>query len=237
MAWIVRMVNDNSKPLILVGSRHALGVIKRICQHHDIVIAGIIDSDYFGNTVDIEGVSVIDTEINLEKYKETHNFFLASVWTPQQDPVNQRNKNRRDYLISLIDTLDLPCITLIDKTSIVDPTVTFGKSCLIDCLTVIGEYNAFGNYVSVYHQAGFGHHNQVGNNCVFQRKSGITSNTVIEDNCYFGLNSNLLGSDVIIRQGTVLHPGLNLHRSTQENEIVSLAGKDLRRVYISTQEG
>jgi acetyltransferase-like isoleucine patch superfamily enzyme len=231
------MVNDNSKPLILVGSRHALGVIKRICQQHDISITGIVDSDYFGNTSDLEGVPVIDTEINLEKYKQTHNFFLASVWTPQQDPVNIRNKNRRDYLIGLVDTLDLPCITLIDKTSIVDPTVTFGKNCLVDCLTVIGEHNVFGNYVSIYHQAGFGHHNHVGNNCVFQRKSGITSDTIIENNCYFGLNSNLLGCEVIIRQGTVVHPGLNLHRSTQENEVVSLAGKDLRRVYFSTQEG
>jgi acetyltransferase-like isoleucine patch superfamily enzyme len=231
------MVNDNSKPLILIGSRQSPGAIKRICQQNNISIAGIVDSDYFGNTSVLDGIPVIDTENNLEKYKQTHNFFLTSMWTPQQDPVNVRNKNRYDYLTGLINQQDLPCITLIDKMAVIDPTVTFGKNCLVDCFTVVGEHSTFGDYVSIYHFAGFGHHNHVGNNCVFQRKSGITSYTTIGDNCYFGLNSNLLASDITIGQGTVVHPGLNLQRGTQENEIVGLAGKDLRRVYLSTQEG
>jgi len=237
MVWIGPMVNDNSKPLILVGSRWSPGVIVRICQQNNIKIAGIIDSDYYGNTEKIGGIPVIDTEDKLKNYKDDYNFFLASSWTPEQTDTALRTKARRAELIDLIERLDLPCLTLIDKNSVIDNNVSFGKNCLVDCFVVIGEHNSFGDYVSIYHQAGFGHHNKVGNNCVFQRKSGITSMSVIEDYCYFGLNSNLLGFDIHIRKGTVVQPGLNLLRSTQENELVGLAGKDLRRVYFANQEG
>lgn len=231
------MVNDNSKSLILVGSRWSLGVIKRICGQHDIKIAGIIDSDYYGNTDDIGGISVIDTEKNILNYKDTYNFFLASIWTPEKTAEATRNRKRRQDLIDIIEDNQLPCITLIDKNSVVDDDVTFGKNCLVDCFAVIGEQNTFGNYVSIYHQAGFGHHNVVGDHCVFQRKSGITSSSIIEDYCYFGLNSNVLGSNLRFGSGTVVQPGLNLLRGTKENEVVSLAGKDLRRIYIDYQLG
>lgn len=231
------MVNDNSKPLILLGSRWSLGVIKRICNQNGIEIAGILDNDYYGNTKTLGGIPVIDTENNIEKYKDTYNFFLASIWTPEKTSEAIRNRNRRQELIDLIEHNQLPCLTLIDKNSVVDDDVSFGKNCLVDCFVVIGEQNTFGDYVSVYHQAGFGHHNHVGNHCVFQRKSGITSNSIIEDYCYFGLNSNVLGSDLKFGAGTVVQPGLNLLRGTNENEVVSLAGKDLRRIYLDHQLG
>ena len=87
----------------------------------------------------------------------------------------------------------------------------------------------------MYNYAGVGHHCIIGKNCILQGKSGLTSQVTIEDDCYIGMCSEVLRSGAIIRQGTVIHPSLVLHRNTEENEVVSLAGKDLRRIYNNKQ--
>ena len=86
-------VNDNSKPLILIGSNSKMFFLQDMCDELNITIAGIIDNDYYGNTKEINGIPVIDTELNfndpdqLEYYKNNYNFFLAVNWHPYADPV------------------------------------------------------------------------------------------------------------------------------------------------------
>lgn len=235
------MINNNSKPLIILGSRKPIGKIQRICRQNQIQIAGIIDSDYFGNTEWFENILVIDTEkvfLDPEKlayYKNNYNFFLATSWTPEQDQIMIRNRQRRNDLISIIEKYDLPCISLVDQSSMIDPSAKIGKNVFIDCFCIVEESVTIGDYTAMYGFSGIAHNSAVGKNCVIHGKAGTTSNCTIEDDCYLGINTGLWRSDIILRKGTVIHPNLAVHRSTKENEIISLAGKDLRRIYHNKQ--
>ena len=63
-------INNNQKPLIFIGSNAVMGKLLDICDEHGILVAGIIDNDYYGNQDSVNGVPVIDTEHsfnNLEK--------------------------------------------------------------------------------------------------------------------------------------------------------------------------
>jgi NDP-sugar pyrophosphorylase family protein len=235
------MINNNSKPLIILGSRKPIGKIKRVCRQHKIEIAGMIDGDYFGNTEWFEDILVIDSEQafldpdKLSYYKTNFNFFLATSWTPESNQIMTRNRQRRNYLISLIEKYDLPCVSLIDRSSMIDPSAKIGKNVFIDCFCIVEESATIGDFTAMYGFSGIAHNCIVGKNCVIHGKAGTTSDCIIEDECYLGINSGLWRSNIILKKGTVVHPNLAVHRSTEENEIISLAGKDLRRIYNNTQ--
>jgi hypothetical protein len=99
----------DNKPLILLGTNIALYKQIEVCENNGIEIAGIIDSDYFGNTEKFCGQTVIDTEESfkdLEKssyYKENFNFFCAVNWSPELQSVQIRNREKRKKLIDMID--------------------------------------------------------------------------------------------------------------------------------------
>lgn len=243
MVCIVDLINNNSRPLIFLGSNAALWFITDICNRHQIKVHGIIDSDYYGNRSDLEGIPVVDTELafadheKLKYYKENFNFFLVVNWTGQQDAIHERDFNKRLQFIELIEKYDLNCISLVDPTSVVHSTNVIGKNVLIDSFCYISAYNTIGDFTNIYAYAAIGHHNIIGNNCVIQRQSGIHMYNILEDNVYVGLSTQVFGEQLILKQGTVIHPCLGVNRSTKENEIVSLAGRDLRRIYPYIQEG
>jgi carbonic anhydrase/acetyltransferase-like protein (isoleucine patch superfamily) len=234
------MINDNSKPLILLGSPLGLWFIADVCTRNNIKIHGIIDNDYFGNKEHIENVPVIDTEKSFEDpgkveyYKENFNFFNAVPWAGQNnDPVHLRDYQKRCKFIDLIEKHDLNCITIVDHTAIVHPTNKIGKNVFIDCYCYISAYNDIGDYTSIYAFSAIAHHNKLGKNCVMQRRSGVHAYNTLEDDVYVGLQVQVWGENLLVKKGTVIHPLLGLNRNTEENELISIAGKDLRRVYHS----
>lgn len=230
-------VNDCSKPLMLIGSNSKLFFLKDICEELGIEIAGIIDSDYYGNTEHIDGIAVVDTELSLndpvqlEHYKSHYNFFLATNWAPYADPGTVRNREKRHRLMDLIDHFDLPCVSFVDPSARVQKTTKIGKSVFIDSLTYISAHNVIEDFVSIFALSGIGVGNTLKRNCVMQRRAAIMHNTVLEENTYFELGVSVYVSDVTFKQNTVIHPGIIMGRGTAENELVSLAGLDLRRVY------
>ena len=230
-------VNDNSKPLILIGSNSKMFFLQDMCDELNITIAGIIDNDYYGNTKEINGIPVIDTELNfndpdqLEYYKNNYNFFLAVNWHPYADPVIKRNRQKRKYLMDLLDQLDLPCINLVHKTARIQKTTVLGKNVLVDAYVNISAENVVEDYVSFFSYAIVGANNTIKRNSVFQRKTGLMHNTVVEQDVYFDLNVNVFVSNVTFGHSTVIQPCLSLGRGTSVGEMVSLVGKDLRRVY------
>ena len=104
--------NDNSRPLILVGSNSNLEKYIELCDQLDITIDGIVDSDYYKNTDKLFDIPVIDTEDNLNFYKETHNFFCATNWIPESSNVAIRNKEKRiKYALLLLKDDFLPHVS------------------------------------------------------------------------------------------------------------------------------
>lgn len=236
-------INNNSKPLIFIGSNSALVFLIEVCEQHDITIAGIIDNDYYGNTAELEGLPVIDTEESfkdpevLDSYKKQYNFFLATNWLSDTDAVSTRNRDKRKKLIELIDHFEIPCISLIDKDARVHKSNQIGKNVLIDALSYISPKNVIGDYTSIFAATMIGYNNTIGRSCVFQRHSGIMHNNIVEDNVYFGLHSQDSCGGLTIRRGTVIHPCIMIRRNTDQDEVISLAGKELRRVYSAFTEG
>jgi acetyltransferase-like isoleucine patch superfamily enzyme len=236
-------INDNSKPLILLGSNAALWFITDICSRHHINVHGIIDSDYFGNKDHLDNIPVIDSELafedpeKLQYYKDNYNFFLVVNWTAQQVPVHIRDFNKRLKLIEAIEKYDLNCISLVDHSSVVHNTNVIGKNVLIDSFCCISAFNNIGDFTSIYAYAAIGHHNTIGRNCIIQRQSGVHAFNTLEENVYVGLSTQVFGDHLTLKKGTIIHPCLAVNRSTNENETVSMAGKDLRRIYPSIQEG
>ena len=230
-------INDNSRPVIFIGSNSAIFLLVDLCEQHNIKIEGIIDSDYFGNTDTIEGIPVIDTELSfndperLEYYRSNFNFFLATNWLPDNNETQIRNRQKRDALIELIERLDLPCISLVDNSARVHKTNQIGKNVTIDALCYVSPKNVIGDYTNIFAGVMVGYHNVIGKNVVFQRMAGIMHYNQVGDNVYVGLHSQICVNEITISSGTVLHPCMAIKRNTKENELISLAGKDLRKVY------
>jgi len=231
------MINDNSRPLVFLGSNAAIWFLTDTCEQHGIQVAGIIDSDYFGNTDQIEGVPVIDTELvfadpeRLAYYKNTYNFFIATNWLADRDPIQVRNRLKRQRLIDLIEQHDLPCISLVDQSAKVHRTTRIGRGVFVDGFAYVSAFNEIEDFVSIFAYSALGHHNRIGKNSVIQRQSGIKDDNVIESEVYIGLHSQIFGDHLTIASGTVIHPCMAIRRSTAPNEVVSLAGKDLRKIY------
>jgi hypothetical protein len=221
----------------MLGSNSALFFLVDLCEQHNIKIAGIIDSDYYGNTSHLENIPVIDTEdslndpVKLQHYKENYNFFLSTSWVTGTDNIQLRNLEKRKKLIGLIEEKNLPCISLIDSSSRVHKSNQIGKNVIVDSLVYISPRNIIGDYTAIWAATMIGYCNTIGKSCVFQRHSGIMHYNKIGDHVYFGLHTQDSVGSLNIANGTIIHPCLMIRRDTKENEVISLAGKDLRKVY------
>lgn len=231
-------INDHSKPLILIGSNSALWFLKDMCNQHRIRIHGIIDDDYYGNTAELDGIPVIDTETALQSdqaklnhYKQNFNFFLATNYVSVSTEIQQRNNRKLLLLRNLMDSLDLPCISLIDQSAKVHPSCVIGKNVFVDAMCYFSAHNHVEDYCSFFAGAMLGYHNQIKRGTVFQRRAGTMNYNTFGRDVYVGLHSQISGERLTIADGTVVHPCMCVRRSTEPGEIISLAGGDLRKIY------
>lgn len=233
---MIQHVNDNSKPLIFLGSSTNLYKIAEICDQHGIKVHGIIDSDYHGNTQELCGIPVVAPElifrdpVQTQSLKQDFNFFLATNWMPMLDDVTTYNRKKRSRLIDLITEHRLNCVTLTSNRAEISQHATLGRNVLIDCFVLIEAFAQIGDFVSIYAFTGVGHHSVIGHNSVVQRQVSLTGNTRIGKNVYIGISSKIFKSNVLISDGTFIHEGITLHRGTRTNEIISLSGENMKRV-------
>lgn len=219
------MINDNNKPLIFLGSNSAMAKQFDICDLMGIEIAGIIDTDYYGNTEELYGVKVIDSFDNLDSYKQDHNFFVASNWIPVQEQVHVRNIEKREMIKTLVKKKELSVISLVHPDASISPRSSIGRNCYIDAGVVIEPHCQIGDYNMFYALAFIGHNMIIGNNCVIQRQCMIAHDCVMEDDCYFGLMSKAVKTKCVWRKGTFVQEGIYIKRGTKENEIVTAKSK------------
>lgn len=219
------MINDNSKPLIFLGSNSAMAKQFDICDLTGIKIAGIIDSDYWGNTDELHGVKVIDGFNNVGKYRDDYNFFIGSNWIPVQEAVHIRNAEKRKMIMNLVEDQKLSMISLVHPDATISPRSTIGKGCYVDAGVVIEPNCVIGNYNHFYALCFIGHNMTIGNNCVIQRQCMVAHDAIMEDDCYFGLMSKAVKTKCVWRKGTFVQEGIYIKRGTSENEIVTADSK------------
>lgn len=229
-------INNNTKDLIFIGSNSNLYKFTQVCTEHGIKVAGIIDSDYYGNTSEICGVPVtgcFEDFNDLEKVKhlrENYNFFCATNWMPMADPGTTRNRQKRKNIINLINQHQLECVSLINSRAEVSPHAIINRNVYVDCFVLVEAFATLCDFSSVYAYTGVGHHSTIGYNSVVQRHVSMTGSTQIGADVYVSIASKLLKGDAVISDGTFIHEGITLHRGTVQNEVVSLTGENTRRV-------
>jgi len=230
-------VNNSDKPLIFLGSNSIMEKYTEICEENGIHIHGIIDSDYYGNTDQISGITIIDSEEvfndikKLTYYKSTFNFFCATNWTPFLDSISIRNKEKRQKLIKLIKQHDLNCISIIDTFSTrVFKSTKIGYGVYIDGHVNLEPRVTIGNFTNLYSHTLIGHDSIIGENCVFQRMASLASNCIVEDEVYAGLSAKLFKNNSTFSKGSFIHEGIYLRRGTLPEEIVSMTSKNQKRV-------
>lgn len=228
------MINDLSKPLVLVGSNSAIYKFTELFEDVGYTIAGMIDDDYLGpgSFMDIPIImSEQELRNNASEYNSKYQFICVTNWLPQKDSVTVRNKQKRIKITNMLDELGLDVATIISPKAGVSRRAKLGKGVIVDTMAVIEPGVTVGDYTLVYAHTLLGHDCTIGKSCVIGRYSSVHTHITVEDMCYFGHFSRANKPETTVATGTWLYPSIMIHRSTKPGEEISIVGKDLRRVY------
>ena len=220
------------RPVIFLGTSTNLEVPLRICQLSNIPVAGIVDSDYYGNTDKKNGVEIIGSEhsFDFDAARDQFDFFVGQSYSTQ----DQRSRKKRLDYISIINRHNLNCATLIHPGSEIYDGAEIGPGCLIGFCAGISHHVTIGAHSRLDSFSIIGHHVEIGDNCCIHSYSMISSSTTVKDNVVImpgaailrtGKNHTVVGNDAII------YPRVTVARDVEPREIVSLAGGNTRRVY------
>lgn len=231
---IAQHINDRSKPLIFLGTNWCLEKYIDVCNENNITIHGVIDTDYYGNTDNIGGVPVIDSEQGLiekiELYRD-FNFFCATNWAPAGPGDHKRTTEKRHRQINLLDSLGVNVISLVDEKANVGSTSKIGRGCFVDAFALIEPYCILEDYVNIFAFVGLGHHTKVDRNSVIQRHCSIGAFQHFEENCFLGVAVKALKTFAVFGKNTFIQESVYIRRGTVADEVVGIGGKNMSRVY------
>ena len=196
-------------------------------------VAGIIDHDYYGNTKDIKGIPIIGTELEIDKWRNDYDFFIATNTSP--DPGHARDVDKRKKLIALVEEQNINCINLIDPTVHIGSNVTLGNGLYIGYNTCIEHGVSIDSFCQIYYHVGIGHDCQFGKNTVIQRKCGL-GNVTMGNNVYVGMWTNIFtAKHITIGDNAVINQALWVTRDVAPGEHVKLT-RDAIRTYKNLTE-
>lgn len=221
------------KPLVFLGTNSNLLLYIESAERLGIEVAGIVDSDYFGNTKQLHGLPILGSEHEfadpdrLSWWKERYCFFIGTNWSP--DTFHVRDVNKRLNFINLIRQYNIEAINLIDPSAFVSKHIRIGQGVYIGPLTCVEPDVEIHDFAQLYYQVGLGHGSIVGENTVLQRRVALTAR--IGKNSYIGMWAKIFRSKIInIGDNVIVSPGLFVSRDLADNEVVKLT-KDSIRIY------
>ena len=214
-----------SKPLLFLGSCANIIRYKDAAERQGSIVAGILDSDWFGNTKDFYGIPIVDTEANISNYKDTHDFFIATNWTI--DPNHVRDKEKRKMLINLVREQGIECINIIDPSSYIGTGTQIGQGVYIAFCAMIEPGTVLKDFCQVHDFVGLAHGTRVGENTIIQRQAGLHAD--IGDDVYIGMWSKAYHPGLLkIGNNAVINPGLYVARDVAEGETIRLTKESIR---------
>lgn len=239
---LLQYYSNIQKPLIFLGSNFAINKFVDVCNQHNLQVAGIIDSDYYGNTKEIEKVPVVDSEKcfddkkNVEYYKNNFVFFCATNWGEpvSLSNITKKNNEKRLFFLELIEKHNLTTISLVDKMSRISSSTKIGKGCFIDAFTLLEPNVDVGDFSNIYGFSGIGHHTKLGKNNVIQRHCSVAGYCTFNDNCYIGTASKTLKTGATFGKNTFIHESVYIRRGTQDNEVVKNNGVNKKKVIVNS---
>jgi carbonic anhydrase/acetyltransferase-like protein (isoleucine patch superfamily) len=222
------------KPIIFLGSSIAMQLFVDVAHRQNLTIAGIMDSDYYGNKEMFMELPILWSEEQLsdptilKNLTENYYFFIATNSSP--DVGHSRDVHKRKRLIDLVNQYNLPCISIIDPSAFIGSRVELGKGLFIGYNVSIDHDVKIGDFSQIYTAAVISHGCIIGKNTIIQRVCQI-GNTEIGNNVYVGLWSHVYGEKgLTVGNDSIIYQGLHVSRSVEPNEVVRLT-KDSIRVY------
>jgi len=205
----VRSINQilqDHKPVIFLGSSTGMHNQIEMCRGRGRSVAGIVDSDYSSQT-HLHGLPIL----NFDKLDPTqYEFFVATFWTPFDGAVFERNRRKRQELLSFMREHALSEATLIHPVAVVSEGALIASNVSIGAMSYISHGAVIKQDVLIREQCFIGHDVVIESNTVIQTKANITSQIDIQANCYIGLNSTLVNGKplqrMIIPQDYLVYP-------------------------------
>ena len=227
-----------NKPIIFLGSGQQITELAEVCDLAGQSVAGIIDSDYYGNTADYQGIPYIGREddFNFSDARDKYDFFVGS------SPVAgmPRTVQRRRQFVDLVDQLNLPCANIIDPQCRISPKAKLGKGVYIGYLCWVSYHVVINDHCIMHSFSGLGHGCVVGKNTTFQRTVGAGSNVTFGENVIALMGSRFLKfPSMSVGNNAIIYPGIQCFRDVADEEIVKISTK---KIYsglvdrVSTQE-
>jgi carbonic anhydrase/acetyltransferase-like protein (isoleucine patch superfamily) len=224
-----------AKPLAFIGCNSAMQLLADAATRQGLIVAGIIDSDYYGNTEEYYGFPIIGSETQFEDdalfntLSDKYDFFIATNWSP--DPVHNRDREKRKYLIDLVERLGITCINLIDPNCYIGSNVKIGQGTYIGYNSYIEFDNQIGSFCIIHSDNGISNGCTIGKNTIIRQRCGL-ANADIGNNVYIGTCTNMFTSSrrLVVGDSAVVNQGLWVMRSVEPEEHVKLT-KDAIRVH------
>ncbi len=222
-----------TKPLAFIGCNSAMQLLVDAAHRQGLTVAGIIDSDYYGNTEEYHGFSIIGSEKQFNDpalFKtlcDKYDFFIATNWSP--DPVHTRDREKRKHLIDLVEQLDIRCINLIDPNCYIGSNVKIGHGTYIGYNSYIEFDNQIGSFCIIHSDNGISYGCTIGNNTIIRQRCGL-ANADIGNDVYIGTCTNMFTSSrrLTVGDNAVVNQGLWVMRNVNTGEHVRLTKDAIR---------
>jgi UDP-3-O-[3-hydroxymyristoyl] glucosamine N-acyltransferase len=220
---------SNKKPLIFLGGSLGLDSYTRVCELTDVPIHGILDDNYFGNTDSLCDVPVVGSEniFDFESKKHQYNFFIGASMSTD----SPKNMIKRLKMIDIVNRYNLTCSTLIHPHSEVYSGAVLAQGCYVGYCAGLQNRVTVGAHSLIMPWVGIGHDCNIGSNTILNRNAWSVGCVTIGNNVVVGTHSGLAKNNCVVGNNSVIHPGITVLRDVEENEIVSIGGKNSRRIY------
>ena len=218
------------KPLIFLGSNSNIGLFVDTAEEMGMTVHGIIDDNYYGNTDSVNGVPFVGSEetTNFEQLRNDYLFFVS----PSVIPINMLDRAKRLKMIALVEKHDLPLATLKSTNTFISKTAVIHPGAFIGYTACVGANAVMMPHSQLHGSAALPHDCVLGKNSVIERDAHVIGRTIIEENVHIGFGAALVKAEgPRVGANAVVHPRIMVLRDVDENEIVSLAGDNRRRIY------
>lgn len=222
------------RSLIFLGSSEQIIEIKETCDLIGIDVAGIIDSDYYGNTDNFDGIPYIGSEHTADwaALKTEYDFFIAVAAVPHVP----RNIEKRKNLIKLVNDLDLPCANVIDPQCRISPRAQLGKGIFVAYGAYISPNTQIGDHCQIHCNGAVMHDSVLGQNTILQRAASIISNVRVGENVYIAPFARLLKTHSTVGDDSVIKLGVMVFRDIEPGEVVGITGRKIYSMITDTPE-
>jgi acetyltransferase-like isoleucine patch superfamily enzyme len=232
---------NNSKKLILVGSRRNLSDIVYTAKDLGYEIVGILDKHYFGNTNFIDNIPIIGSEDELMDPScqwRNYAFFLANWWDGTQDLSGQGHDGGqlRQQRIDLLEKSKVNVVNLIHPTATFFhkfDTVTIGRGNLILGHAKFTSHISIGNYNVIDWDCNIGTETTINNNVIVGAAT-TTAHVSLLDNTRIGVGCILIprkANHMSIGPNSVVYIGSTCTVNVPPNSVFTMHGRIKKRIH------